>query len=79
MLGYSHPEIYWPYRSLKNVKRLIPLGSLWVERYIIRNMTILHSEGNLLAWLKYLGMMILSYLNLFGKIIPQGYLISARS
>ena len=77
--GYSHPEIYWPYRSLRNVKRLIPLGSSSVERYIIRELTILHSEVNLLTWLKYLGMMILSYLNLFGKIIPQGYLISAHS
>jgi SAM-dependent methyltransferase len=79
LLGFSYTEIYWPYRSLRNVKRLIPLGSPSVERYIIRELTILHSEVNLLAWLKYLGMMILSYLNLFGKIIPQGYLIFTRS
>jgi len=79
VLGYSYTETYWPYRSLRNVKRLIPLGSPSVERYIIRELTILHSEVNLLAWLKYLGMMILSYLNLFGKIIPQGYLIFTRS
>jgi SAM-dependent methyltransferase len=79
LLGFSYTEIYWPYRSLRNVKRLIPLGSPSVERYIIRNMTILHSEENLRAWLQYLGMMILSCLNLFGKIIPQGYLISAHS
>jgi SAM-dependent methyltransferase len=79
LLGFSYTEIYWPYRSLRNVKRLIPLGSPSVERYIIRELTILHSEENLLAWLQYLGMMILSCLNLFGKIIPQGYLISAHS
>ena len=79
LLGFSYTEIYWPYRSLRDVKRLIPLGSSCVERYIIRDLTILHSEGNLLDWLKYLGMMILSCLNLFGKIIPQGYLLFTRS
>jgi len=79
MLGYSHPEIYWPYRSLKNVKRLIPLNSPHVEQYIIRDLTILHSQGNPLDYLKYLWIMILSRLNLYSKIIPQGYLIFTHS
>jgi hypothetical protein len=79
LLGFSCTEIYWPYRSLRNVKRLIPLGSPTVERHLIRDMTILHSDGNFPVCLQYLGMLILSFLNVFGKIIPQGYLISARS
>jgi hypothetical protein len=75
-MGCESPEVLWPYRNLKNVKRLILLMSTNVERHCIHELTILkRSEGNLVSFLKYFYLMGLSQLGIFSFMVPRGYLI----
>lgn len=73
---FVQPEVYWPYRDLSHFRRLIPMNAKNVERYFIKDITILNqSKGNMITFFKYLLLTVLLKIKVFEYILPKGYFI----